>query len=104
MKNKVNIYIILSIVLIAMLMFGCTRRDLEMRPDNGYLKINLHWKQSSVPGVTTYYFYNSRGGEPLYPARNPNSTPRRSVIGICPPTDKPRPANFPVRLSSICIR
>lgn len=31
MKNKVNIYIILSIVLIAMLMFGCTRRDLEMR-------------------------------------------------------------------------
>lgn len=65
MKNKVNIYIILSIVLIAMLMFGCTRRDLEMRPDNGYLKINLHWKQSSVPGVTTYYFYNSRGGEPI---------------------------------------
>lgn len=65
MKNKINIYIVSSVVLMAMLLFGCTRRDLEMRPDNGYLKINLHWKQSSVPGVTTYYFYNSRGEEAI---------------------------------------
>lgn len=65
MKSKINIYIVSSIVLIAMLLSGCTRRDLEMRPDNGYLKINLHWQQQSVPGVTTYYFYNSRGDEAI---------------------------------------
>lgn len=65
MKSKINIYIVSSTVLIAMLLSGCTRRDLEMRPDNGYLKINLHWQQSSVPGVTTYYFYNSRGEEAI---------------------------------------
>lgn len=65
MKSKINIYIVSSVVLIAMLLSGCTRRDLEMRPDNGYLKINLHWQQQSVPGVTTYYFYNSRGEEAI---------------------------------------
>lgn len=65
MKSNINIYIISSIVLIALLLFGCTRRDLEMRPDNGYLKINLHWNQASVPEVTTYYFYNSRGDKAI---------------------------------------
>lgn len=65
MNSKINIYIVSSLVLIVLLSFGCTRRDLEMRPDNGYLKINLFWSQSSVPEVTTYYFYNSRGDKAI---------------------------------------
>lgn len=64
-KVKIRIYTVLSVVLIGFVLSGCTRRDLEMRPDKGYLKINLHWSQSSIPKVTTYYFYNSRGDEPI---------------------------------------
>lgn len=65
MKSKIKIYIVLSTALVTLVLFGCTRRDLEMRLGKGYLKINLHWKQSATPEVTTYYFYNSRGDEAI---------------------------------------
>ena len=65
MKSKTKLYTVLSTILITLVLSGCTRRDLEMRPGKGYLKINLHWKQSATPEVTTYYFYNSRGDEAI---------------------------------------
>ena len=49
MKSKIKIYIVLSTALVTLVLFGCTRRDLEMRLGKGYLKINLHWKQPKVP-------------------------------------------------------
>lgn len=64
-KLKIDIYSVVGFVLACLALSGCTRRDLEMRPGYGYLKINLLWQNSSVPEVTTYYFYNSRGDEAI---------------------------------------
>lgn len=63
--GKISLYTILILALAGVVLSGCTRRDLEMRPDKGYLKINLSWKHSPSPEVTTYYFYDTRGSEAI---------------------------------------
>lgn len=63
--KKINLYTILILALAGLVLPGCTRRDLEMRPGQGYLKINLAWEHSPSPTITTYYFYNTQGGEAI---------------------------------------
>lgn len=57
---------ILSALTVIILLGGCTRRDLLVHPDDGYLRIRLDWRSYKEPQATGYYFYNSRGDAPIY--------------------------------------
>lgn len=56
----------LPALLILLIFNSCTRRDLMMRPNDGYLRIILDWRHYAPPKTTGFYFYNSKGDAPLY--------------------------------------
>ncbi|MDH6306523.1 hypothetical protein M2459_003221 [Parabacteroides sp. PF5-5] len=68
MRNISIIYIF--ILLIGCLTTSCTRRSLldEQHSHSGdaLLKIKLNWKGSSKPQSMDFYFYNQKGGDPIY--------------------------------------
>lgn len=37
---------------------GCTERDIQEKPGEGYVKINLDWGTHTPPAATGYYFYD----------------------------------------------
>ena len=57
---------IILVLTLAVLAAGCTRRQLETRPDDGILIINLQWGGiSGRPAGTQYTLYNTTTGETL---------------------------------------
>lgn len=73
MKNTSITYIFIAILLTSCfvgLTSSCTRRSLldeqHSHIGDGFLKINLNWKGSSKPQSMGFYFYNQKGGDPIY--------------------------------------
>lgn len=61
-------YILFTVGLV--FLTSCTRRSLWEGPHNdheeGMLKISLEWKGNTKPQSMGFYFYDRRGGEPVY--------------------------------------